>query len=61
MHSQFEEINAYVYYSAQGVLLDALIWCLGPYVDDSRGYGSARILLAHATCRLVRRFYRIQG
>ncbi len=53
---EFEELNAYVYHSAQGALLDVVIWCLGPYVDDTRGYGPARLYLARATRTIVRRW-----
>lgn len=59
MHTQFEDLNAYVYYSMQGILLDGLIWCLGPYVYESREYGLFRICLARVTRSLVRRWFRI--
>jgi hypothetical protein len=52
--ADFAEINAYVYYSAQGAVLDGVIWCLGPYVDDSRDYGWLRVLLARATRSVLR-------
>jgi len=61
VYTQFEDLNAYVYYSAQGVLLDGLIWCLGPYVYDTREYGSFRICLARATRSLVRCWIRNAG
>ena len=51
----FEEINAYVYHSGHGALLDIVIWCLGPYVDDTREYGPCRLWLARATRSVVRR------
>jgi hypothetical protein len=54
--SDFEEINAYVYHSGRGALLDLVIWCLGPYVDDSREYGRLRVWLARATRSVVRRY-----
>lgn len=57
MNSQFEEINAYVYHSMRGVFLDGLIWCLGPYVDETREYGLFRLYLARATCTILRSFY----
>jgi hypothetical protein len=53
--ADFRELNAYVYHSVHGALLDVVIWCLGPYVDDSREYGFARIWLARATRAIVRR------
>jgi hypothetical protein len=59
VYTQFEDLNLYVYHSARGLLLDVLIWCLAPYVDDSREYGAPRIYLAQATRYLVRRCYRI--
>ncbi len=54
MYTRFEDLNAYVYHSAQGALLDGLIWCLGPYVDDGHDYGLLRICLARVTCTIVR-------
>lgn len=55
MQSDFEEINAYVYHTGRGALLDIVIWCLGPYVDDTREYGPLRRWLARATRLVVRR------
>ena len=54
MYSRFEELNAYVYHSAHGALLDGLIWCLGPYVDDRQDYGLLRICLARVTRTILR-------
>jgi len=54
--SQFAEINAYVYHSARGVVLDIVIWCLGPYVDDTREYGVLRIVMARGTRAFLRRW-----
>lgn len=59
MYSDFEDLNAYVYHSARGVVFDALIWCLGPYVDASRGYGCFRVLLARFTKTVVRWWLRL--
>ena len=59
MYTDFEDLNRYVYHSAEGIVLDGLIWCLGPYVDDSRPYGRIRIYLAGITRAFVRRLYRI--
>ena len=59
MHDDFEDLNAYVYHSAKGLLFDALIWCLGPYVDESRAYGWPRMLLAGVTRGLVRSWLRL--
>ena len=56
MHdSQFAEINAYIYHSARGACLDVVIWCLGPYVNESHVYGLGRVWLARATRAVVRR------
>jgi hypothetical protein len=55
VNSDFEEMNAYVYHSVRGVMLDVVIWCLGPYVDETRAYGLPRIYLARATRAVVRR------
>ena len=57
MQTAFEELNLYAYYTAQGVVYDLLIWCLGPFVDESREYGLARCLLATLTRRLCRRWF----
>jgi len=54
--SQFAEINAYVYHSARGLVLDGVIWCLGPYVDDTREYGMFRVVLARGTRAVLRRW-----
>ena len=56
-HSEFAELNAYVYHSVQGAVLDVVIWCLGPYVDDTRDYGVLRMYLARVTRAIVRRWY----
>ena len=50
------ELNAYIYHSAQNVLLDGVIWCLGPYVDPTREYGLARFWLARLTRAIARPF-----
>jgi len=52
MYSDFEEFNLFVYHSMVNVFLDLVIWCLGPYVDDSREYGIFRSCLAVTTRRL---------
>jgi hypothetical protein len=59
VYTDFEDLNAFVYHSARGVVLDGLIWCLGPYVDDARDYGTLRLWLARATRAVVRRWFRI--
>jgi hypothetical protein len=60
MYLGFDEFNLHVYNSARGVFLDAVIWCLGPVVDDSREYGVFRLYLAAATYRLCRRVLRVE-
>ena len=55
VYSDFEELNAYAYHTGHGALLDIVIWCLGPYVDDTREYGRARLWLARGTRSIVRR------
>lgn len=55
--SRFQEINEHVYHSAHGAILDVVIWCLGPYVDDTRDYGLCRMYLARWTRTAVRRCY----
>ena len=57
MYTQFEDLNAYVYHSAHGAVLDGLIWCLGPYVDDTCDYGRFRIYLARMTRAIIRGCY----
>jgi hypothetical protein len=59
VNSEFEDLNAYVYHSARGAFFDALIWCLGPYVDDTRPYGFLRVLVARMTRSAVRRWLRL--
>lgn len=55
----FEELNLYAYHTLRGVVLDLVIWCLGPAVDDTREYGLLRLYLAAATCKACRVWYRI--
>jgi hypothetical protein len=52
MHSDFEQFNLFAYHSLVNAFLDLVIWCLGPYVDDSREYGLPRKYLAVVTRRL---------
>jgi hypothetical protein len=59
MLSAFEELNLYVYNSARGIVLDAVIWCLGPLVDESRPYGLLRQYLAFATAKACRGWLRL--
>lgn len=61
MNSDFEETNLIVYYGLANLLLDAVIWGLGPYVDDSREYGLPRLCLAMMTRRLCRAWLRYRG
>ena len=59
MLSAFEELNLYVYNSVRGMVLDLVIWCLGPLVDESRPYGLFRQYLAFATTKVCRRWLRL--
>ena len=59
MLTNFQELNLYAYHAVRGVVLDLVIWCLGPVVDDSREYGLFRFYLAVATCKACRTWYRI--
>jgi hypothetical protein len=52
--SSFAELNLHVYNFALGRFYDGVIWCLGPFVDDTRDYGLLRCCLALATRRLCR-------
>ena len=54
MLAEFRELNLYAYHTARGWLYDVIIWCLGPYVDDSREYALPRLYLAVWTRRLIR-------
>lgn len=54
----FVAANLYVFLAAQEALLDAVIWCLGPFVDDSRVYSVPRLLLAGATRAVLKPFVR---
>lgn len=56
MNSAFEELNLFVYHSVRGLFYDAVIWCLGPFVDDSRSYGAMRCYLALLTRSMCRRW-----
>lgn len=49
MTSLFEEFNLWIYHSLQGLFYDLVIWCLGPFVDDTQDYGRLRCYLALAT------------
>jgi hypothetical protein len=59
-HSGFAEVNAYVYHSLRSTFYGAVIWCLGPVVDDSVEYGRARLWLAAVTLNVCRRFVRAE-
>lgn len=50
----FEELNVLAYCTLVGLLLDVVLWCLAPYVDDSRRYGIFRLLVAAVTRRACR-------
>jgi len=61
MNSDFEETNLVLYYGLTNLFLDAVIWCLGPYVDDSRPYGVTRLCLAIVTRWLCRAWLQCRG
>jgi hypothetical protein len=54
MYDRFTEANLDAFDALHGVFLDAVIWCLGPVVDETKDYGLARRCLAVATCSLCR-------
>jgi hypothetical protein len=59
MGTRFAELNLLAYYTLVGLLLDVVLWCLGPVVDDTGSYGRLRRCLAVATCTACRSWYRI--
>lgn len=61
MLSAFEEFNLYVYNSIRGMILDAVIWCLGPMIDEEREYGIFRHCLALATAKACRGYLKLRG
>jgi hypothetical protein len=56
VYTEFEDFNLFVYHASRGLVFDGVIWCLGPYVDDSVEYGRTRIALARFTRYAVRRW-----
>jgi hypothetical protein len=60
MRSDFEELNLFAYYALVNGVLDILLWCLGPRVDDSREYGWLRHALAEVTSRVLRFWLRLR-
>ena len=60
MPISFHELNLYIYESTVGLFLDAVIWCLGPLVDDTREYGFLRLYLAAATYQVCRRLIQVE-
>lgn len=50
--TDFEELNLIAYYSLLNLVLDLVIWCLGPCLDDSRDYALPRHVLAAVTRRV---------
>lgn len=53
MYREFEEFNVFAYWALVNGALDILLWCLGPYVDESREYGRFRRGLAAFTSGLI--------
>ncbi len=54
MGEAFLQLNLYAYWVLVNGALDVVLWCLAPYIDDSREYGLARRLLAVTTRHAVR-------
>ena len=61
MLSAFEEFNLYIYNSVRGMVLDAVIWCLGPMIEEDREFGIFRHCIALATAKACRGYLRIRG
>lgn len=61
MRAESQEFNLFVYLFSLNLFLDLVIWCLGPYVDDTREYRLPRLYLAVATRGLCRRWLRHRG
>jgi hypothetical protein len=61
MLSAFEEFNLYVYNTARGFVLDAVIWCLGPMIEEDRDFGIFRHCIALATAKVCRGYLRLSG
>ena len=61
MGADFVHFNLYVYYSMQGMVLDVVIWCLAPMIDDKREYGLLRMFLAGAMLGVCRTWMGIRG
>lgn len=61
MYDVFREFNVFVYCTIVNAILDVVLWCLGPYVDDSRKYAVARLYLAVVTRKACRAWLRARG
>lgn len=61
MRSDFEAANLILYYGMVNGFLDLVIWCLGPYVDETRDYGLFRRLLASLTRWLCNLWFTWRG
>jgi hypothetical protein len=61
VREEFEEFNVFVYYSLLNGLLDFLLWCLEPIIDDQREYSVPRMYLAAATRGICRIWLRHTG
>lgn len=59
MQPTFVELNLYIYHSINGLFLDGVIWCLGPFVDTQGSYSWPRVLLAHVTRVICRGFLQL--
>lgn len=61
LSEEFEAFNVALYWALVNVVLDVVLWCLGPLVDDSREYGYPRLCLAAVTNMACRSYLRRTG
>ncbi len=61
MRSDFEEANLAAYYVLLNGCLDVLLWCVAPYVDDSREFGVFRRGLAMVTTVVLGAWLRLRA
>jgi hypothetical protein len=61
MQDVFREFNVFVYCSVISAFLDVVLWCLGPFVDNSREYAYPRLVLAVFTRKACRVWLRTRG
>lgn len=61
MQDVFREFNVFIYCSLVSAILDVVLWCLAPYVDESREYAIPRLYLAVVTRSACRAWLRSRG